>query len=89
MEAYKTEIKQFLSSEEDNLYLFSLKKITKESAVFLIDDIEFTLQETEKSHFNVSTKELFLETWCENVNTYCHTGKKINQRCFNKSKKLN
>jgi hypothetical protein len=86
MEAYKTEIKQFLSSE-DNLYLFSLKKITKESAVFLIDDIEFTLQETEKSHFKVSTKELFLETWCENVNTYCSQGKKTIEDVLIKVKK--
>jgi hypothetical protein len=88
MEAYKAEIKKFLSSE-DNIYLFSMKKISNESVLFSIDDIEFTLQETQKSHFKVSTKELFLESWCENVNSYCSQGKKTIEDVLIKVKILN
>lgn len=77
VEKLKSEIEEFMKSDDDNKFAFELKKLTNDTIdICIADTLNFTIKikDLEKGLFYIETKEELLDDWKRTVNAYCKQG---------------
>jgi hypothetical protein len=77
IEKLKSEIQEFIKSDDDNKFAFEMKKFSNDAIdICIADTLNFTIKikDLQKGLFNIETKEELLEDWKHTVNAYCKQG---------------